>query len=233
MVLIGTGFVCSTVSVTTGDRAAGRDRGGGRRRSSPWSRVHGGGCVVGGGVAHGTAVRVTHTVSFRLDDHLGPFRGHALIVRHYERRVLLLRDAHVVTDVGFLHYVARTLERDHADEFSEIKNIFTSPMEKFVIRHLEKLIGMWHRGITRIQKNAIFVKFRKFRRFHSDQRDPVFTMTVKRRVSEGFALVFAKESRITEYDVINLVAWAFTVKPVPFFLRLLALSEKKRETDKA
>ena len=115
-VLVGTGLVCSTVPITTGDRAAGRDGGGGRRGASHRPGVHRGGGVVGGGVAGRVAVCVPGAVSLRLDHHLRALRpGPRLVVRHHERRVLLFRDAHVVTGVCLLHYMTRTFRSSEAE----------------------------------------------------------------------------------------------------------------------
>lgn len=111
MVLVGTGLVCSTVPITTGDRAAGRDR---RRRcrcsACPCARVHRGSGVVRCCVAGRITVHVSGPIGLRLHDHLRTLRhGSSLVVRHHERRILLLCNAHVVTGVRFLHYVSRTL----------------------------------------------------------------------------------------------------------------------------
>ena len=114
-VLVGTGLVCSTVPITTGDRAAGRDGGGGGGGASHRAGVHRGGGVVGGGVAGRVAV-TGDNVGLRLDHHLRALRpGARLVVRHHERRVLLLRDAHVVTGVRLLHYVTRTFRSSEAE----------------------------------------------------------------------------------------------------------------------
>lgn len=112
-VLVGTGLVCSTVPITTDDRAAGGNGGGGGGGASHRSGVHRGGGVVGGGVAG--RVAVTGAVGLRLDHHLRALRpGTSLVVGHHKRRVLLLRDAHVVTGVRLLHYVTRTFRSSEA-----------------------------------------------------------------------------------------------------------------------
>lgn len=51
------------------------------------------------------------------------------------------------------------------------------------------------------------------------------------KTSEGetFALVFAKESAVTKYDVIDLVTGALAIKPMPFLRRLLTLSEEAKK----
>ena len=54
-------------------------------------------------------------------------------------------------------------------------------------------------------------------------------MTVKRCISERFALVFAEKARIPKGYVINFVARALAVKPVPFLCRLLSFSGDLQE----
>lgn len=84
------------------------------------------------------------------------------------------------------------------------------------------------REITRIQQDGVLVKFWKFRRPDGDERDSVFPVAVEGRVGEGFSLVFAEKAGVTENYVINLVAGTFTVQSVPFFLRLLTFSAKRK-----
>ena len=48
-------------------------------------------------------------------------------------------------------------------------------------------------------------------------------MRMKAGVGETFPLVFAEKPAVPEHDVINLVARALAVQPVPLFRRLLAL----------
>lgn len=113
-VLVGTRFVCCTVPIAADDRATGRDRRGCGCRACPCARVHrsGGGVVGGCVIVRATARRVSGPIGFRFDDHLRSLNsGYALVVRHYERGVLLFCDTHVVTSVRLLHYVTRALMR--------------------------------------------------------------------------------------------------------------------------
>lgn len=115
LVRVGTVAVCCTVPVAaTADGAAGRYRGGGGGGGgssggdrSP-RRIHGSHGGVGSRGVRGRSVARGRHVRLRLDDHLRALAyDTALIVRHHECRVLLLRDAHVVASVGLLHYVPR------------------------------------------------------------------------------------------------------------------------------
>lgn len=85
-----------------------------------------------------------------------------------------------------------------------------------------------YREITRIQQDSVLIKFRKFRWSDCDKRNSVFSVTMKGRVGEGFSLVLPEKARVTENYVINLVAGTFAIKSVPFFLRLLTFSAKRK-----
>jgi len=52
-------------------------------------------------------------------------------------------------------------------------------------------------------------------------------MSMKRGVGETFALVFTKELALSKKYVVDLVSWAATVQPLPFFWWCLALPVKK------
>ena len=80
-------------------RVAARHRRGDRRRCGQGSR---------GARGRGTRRRRMVRIGLRLDDHLRGFSGVGLVVRDDERRVLLLRDAHVVARVGLLHDMSGT-----------------------------------------------------------------------------------------------------------------------------
>ena len=53
-------------------------------------------------------------------------------------------------------------------------------------------------------------------------------MRVEAGVGEALALVLAEEATVAEADVVDLVAGALAVKPVPLLVRRLAFSEKGR-----
>lgn len=113
MVLVCTRLVCSTVPITTGDRAAGRNGGRGCRCAS--AGIHRS-CDIIGRVAGRVVVRISSSVCLCFDDYLralGPTTS--LVVRHHERRILFLRDAHVITGVRLLHYMTWTFGRNKMD----------------------------------------------------------------------------------------------------------------------
>lgn len=49
------------------------------------------------------------------------------------------------------------------------------------------------------------------------------SMRMETGIRETLALVLAKKATVAQHDVIDLVAGAFAVQPMPFFRRLLAL----------
>lgn len=49
-------------------------------------------------------------------------------------------------------------------------------------------------------------------------------MRMKTGVGETFALVFTKESTITQHDVVDLVTGTLAIQPMPFLRRLLTFS---------
>jgi hypothetical protein len=137
-----------------------------------------------------------------------------LLVRHRERRVLLFGDAHVVAGVALLHDVPR----------------------------------------TRVQQDGVLVELGQLGGTHPHQGHPVPAVNGKRRVSlpeadreregrrqiyllsvrvkagvgEALALVLPEEAAVPEDDVVDLVAGAPPVQPVPLLLRLLSFSTSKK-----
>jgi len=110
LVRIGTVADCCTIPVASAD-ATGRyrrRRGGRRRRRCRRQRYPRGIHSRRGGVGRRGARCSITRVRLRFDNHLRPVAHAALIIRNYERGVLLLGDAHVITRVCLLHYMPRS-----------------------------------------------------------------------------------------------------------------------------
>lgn len=122
LVRVGTVADCCTVPVATAAAAAGgyrRGGCGGRRRGSRSRDCRCRRCVVGRRVAR-RAVARGRRIRFSFDDHLRTFADHALIVRDHESGIFLLRNAHVVARVGFLHYMPRSCRVNKRSRFGSV-----------------------------------------------------------------------------------------------------------------